>query len=689
MGMMDVEADQLASVPVCDIAGVSQKKAELLSKLKISTLGDLLLHRPRRYEDRSHCCTIEQAEDGKPSVFKGSIQSIKTKRFRQRRGSLVEVVISDGTGELTCRWWNQPYAARSFSEGQEILAFGKPALAKSRTMDQPEIEILEGDESEDIHVKRIVPIYPLTQGVTQRWLRQLLWKVCHEYASLVPNTSVDFPVAVALVPRSEMTREAALLALHFPEEIADTKAAILYFAEEELIAFQIKLQLRRLRFNQKAKAPQCNNANTLVHPLLSQLPFRLTKAQERVMKEIRIDLNKPSPMRRLLQGDVGSGKTIISALTALMILESGHDVALMAPTELLAEQHYKNFSIWLKPLDIDLAYCTANQKINEISAPPTLTIGTHALLEKGYQPKQLGLVIIDEQHRFGVTQRDRLLRKGSYPHLLTMTATPIPRSLGLTVYGDLEHSILDERPQGRGKVRTYVRGFDRMERIWQFIETEVGKGHQAFVVYPRITAETEAQVKSIDSEFHRIKQRFPAFKVDCLHGQIDAIETATTMEAFRKNQIQILVATSVIEVGVDVPNATIMLIENAERFGLAQLHQMRGRIGRGKADSHCILVTHEEKEEAWERLRILESNSDGFAIAENDLKHRGPGEFLGQQQSGLPRFRFADLNTHRKLVNEIRSIVRIHLGIDAPSEAPELDLEISADSETSPSSTAV
>ena len=643
-----------------DLPGVGAKKGELLAKLKIKTLSDLFLHRPKRYEDRRRCCAINEAEDGIPAVFCGTIISIKIKRFRHRRGSVVELKLADPTGELTCRWWNQSYVSRALSEGAEILVYGKPSTSNMITIDQPEIETVENKEKDEIHLNRIVPIYRLTQGVTQRWLRTLVWDSLHSFADQVKAPQETIP------SRFDTPRSQALKTLHFPETVEDTIGAKQFFAEEELLTFQLKLQTRRLRFNQRATAPTCSNDNHLVHPFLSQLPFQLTGAQERVMREIRSDLNRAAPMRRLLQGDVGSGKTVVATLTALLMLESGFDVAFMAPTELLAEQHYKTLSSWFSSFDIGLELCTANRKPLHEKTKPTLSVGTHALLEKGYEPSSLGLVIIDEQHRFGVSQRDRLLRKGNYPHLLTMTATPIPRSLGLTVYGDLEHSVLDQLPKDRGKIKTYVRHNDKLDRIWQFIELQVTQGRQAFVVYPRIADETESTLKAVETEFKRITHRFPQLEVACLHGQIDRDISTDIMESFRQNRIQILVATSVIEVGVDVPNATIMLIENAERFGLAQLHQMRGRIGRGREDSHCILVSQEDNENAWKRLRTLESTGDGFAIAEDDLKHRGPGEFLGQQQSGLPRFRFADLIEHRDLVREIRTLVRVQLGLEEP-----------------------
>jgi ATP-dependent DNA helicase RecG len=373
------------------------------------------------------------------------------------------------------------------------------------------------------------------------------------------------------------------------------------------------------------------------------------------------------PMRRLLQGDVGSGKTVVAACTALMALESGFDVALMAPTEILAEQHFKNFQKWFSPLGISVELLTGSVKTNSalrISRSAILSIGTHALIEKSFAPKKLGLVIIDEQHKFGVAQREKLLRKGTYPHLLVMTATPIPRTLGLTLYGDLDISVIDELPAGRAKIKTFVRAEEKLPKVWDFIREKIAEGRQAFVVYPRVEeADEKSGLKAVKKEFEKLEKVFAPHRVGLLHGRLRSEEKENIMAAFRANKIQVLLATSVVEVGIDVPNATVMLIENADRFGLAQLHQLRGRIGRGVEKSVCVLIAPEKNEEANERLRVLEKTSDGFQIAEEDLKLRGPGEFLGQQQSGRPPFRFADFKQDRDLVEGAREIVRENLKI--------------------------
>ncbi|MCS1408009.1 MAG: ATP-dependent DNA helicase RecG [Verrucomicrobia subdivision 3 bacterium] len=654
----DTLADAPTAIPLSALPGVvGSQRAEQFQKLKLHTLEDLLLHRPKRYEDRRRFSRINEAIPDLPTVFRGTVQSVSLKKTHRRRLSLVEVLLGDETGELICRWWNQPYLAQQFQANMELLVYGKPSISKKVTVDQPETELIDEAEDITVHLNRIVPIYPLTKGLHQRWLRDFIWNTLEKYGHHITDLDLGIPFS------SSLNRREAVQQLHFPQEMAQTIAAREYFSQEELLTFQLKLQTRRLRFTQKAKAPPCENSNQLIQPFLKQLPFTLTKAQLRVMKEIRHDLNRPSPMRRLLQGDVGSGKTAVAAMAAVIVIESGYDAALMAPTELLAKQHFHTFERWFGPLSINLGLLTGNTKPPAHDSEPGLTIGTHALLEDNYQPNQLGLVIIDEQHRFGVSQRDRLLKKGHYPHLLTMTATPIPRSLGLTVYGDLEHSVIDELPRHRGDIKTYVRHTNRLDRIWKFVRQKLEEGRQIYVVYPRIEGTEDDDIKSLQSELDKIKEQIAPFTAHWIHGQLPRDEAAQVMADFRANQIQVLVSTTVIEVGVDVANATVMLIENAERFGLAQLHQIRGRIGRGRHDSQCILVSHEKNEAAQKRLKILESTRDGFAIAEHDMKLRGPGEFLGKQQSGLPQFRFADLIRDRALVSEIRSLVRTHLGL--------------------------
>jgi ATP-dependent DNA helicase RecG len=380
-----------------------------------------------------------------------------------------------------------------------------------------------------------------------------------------------------------------------------------------------------------------------------------------VLREIRADMGGPHPMRRLLQGDVGSGKTVVAGCTALMALESGFNVALMAPTEILAEQHFRNFQKWFEPLVVKVEMQTGNRKTSNTQSPrqlASLFIGTHALLTSGFELPKLGLVVIDEQHKFGVAQRETLVRKGHYPHLLVMTATPIPRTLGLTLYGDLDVSVIDEMPAGRGGIKTFVRAADKLPKVWEFIREKIAAGRQAYIVYPRVEEQDTAKdIKAVTKEFENVQRALAPFKADLLHGRVKSAEKERVMAAFRANEIQALVATALIEVGLDVPNATVMLIENAERFGLAQLHQLRGRIGRGAHESFCILISDAKNPEARERLKILEETNDGFKIAEADLKLRGPGELLGREQSGAPKFRFGNLVEDLDLIRQAREPV--------------------------------
>ncbi|HSU55423.1 MAG TPA: ATP-dependent DNA helicase RecG, partial [Candidatus Dormibacteraeota bacterium] len=401
-------------------------------------------------------------------------------------------------------------------------------------------------------------------------------------------------------------------------------------------------------------------------PFLRALGFKLTEAQTKVLREFRQDMSSKLPMRRLLQGDVGSGKTAVAACCALMALETGYDVALMAPTEILAQQHFSNFQKWFAPLGINVELRTASHRpVRRTGSLPvsrnsrcSLFIGTHALIESGFTPENLGLVIIDEQHRFGVAQREQLVKKGRYPHLLVMTATPIPRTLGLTLYGELDVSVIDKLPPGRGRIKTFVRTGNKLPHVWTFVRELLRQGRQAYIVYPRVEETGQPGLKAVTKEFTNLQEVFKSFRVGLIHGRLRSEEKDGVMRAFRENKLQVLLATSLIEVGVDVPNATIMVIENAEHFGLAQLHQLRGRIGRGAHDSFCILIAAAKTKEARQRLAVLEETNDGFRIAEADLALRGPGDLVGQQQSGMPRFRFADLTSDLELIKQARDLVR-------------------------------
>jgi ATP-dependent DNA helicase RecG len=679
--------------PVTILRGVGSERAGGLAKLEIHTVEDLLLHRPRRYEDRQRFRPIAELRLEEPALTRGTIVAMGVKWFRQREKSIFEIILDDGTARLYCRWWNLPFMEKYFARGDEVIVYGKPLQLKPRTIDHPETEVVEAGEESFIHLDRITPVYPLTEGLSQRWLRALIWRALIEYGPRVaepwPDLGIDSlpsaafgteaggasdppPPPLARASRLQsppfLSRAAAIRALHFPAEPGDAEAARRRLALEEFVDLQLRMRWRRKRFEARAAAKPCGGDNRLVRPFLARLGFQLTKAQTTVLRGLRRDLAGSPPMRRLLQGDVGSGKTVVAACCALMAIESGYHVALMAPTEILAEQHFLNFSRWFQPLGIPVELHTGSRKPGKKRGGtgggegavslrhPSLFIGTHALIQSGFNPGNLGLVIIDEQHRFGVEQREELVRKGDYPHLLVMTATPIPRTLGLTVYGELDLSVIDQMPPGRGRLRTFVRGSDKLPQVWAFIRGKLAEGRQAYVVYPRVEETGRSSLKAVARELENVRRELAPFQVGLLHGRLKGEEKERTMAEFRANRVQVLLATTLVEVGVDVPNATLMLIEDAEQFGLAQLHQLRGRIGRGGHDSYCILLASATTGEAHQRLEALEKSNDGFQIAEADLTLRGPGELLGRQQSGAPKLRFGDFARDLEIVLHARRI---------------------------------
>jgi ATP-dependent DNA helicase RecG len=666
------------AVPVTTLWGVGSERAKQLAKLEIATVEELLLHRPRRYEDRRNFRAIARLQLGEPALTRGTVVALGTKTYRKGAKSIFELILDDGTARLHCRWWNLPFLEKYFEVGNEVVVFGKPLSLKPRTMDHPETEVIEGGEENFVHFNRIVPIYPLTEGLPQRWLRGLMWRTLEKFQRHITERFEVPPSGRwrAAKPTPNLpSRAKAIHTLHFPDETQDAEIARQRLALDEFIELQVQIQQRRKNFESRSKALPCGGDNRLIKPFLAALGFKLTEAQTRVLREIRADMRGMHPMRRLLQGDVGSGKTAVAACTALMALESGFDVALMAPTEILAEQHFRNFTGWLEPLGVRVELRTGSRKTSNSEQPilnierrpaadrasrithrALLTIGTHALIAEGFAPENLGLVIIDEQHRFGVAQREELVRKGRYPHLLVMTATPIPRTLGLTLYGDLDVSVIDEVPPGRGSVKTFVRGTDKLPQVWEFIHKRLAEGRQVFVVYPRVEEGGPTDLKAVTKEFENLKTKLTPFRVGLLHGRLNSKDADAIMAAFRANAVNALLATSLIEVGLDVPNATVMLVENAEAFGLAQLHQLRGRIGRGAHEAYCVLISDVKNPVSRERLRVLEESSDGFRIAEADLRLRGPGELLGQQQSGLPRFRFGDLARDLDLIRQAREL---------------------------------
>ena len=680
--------------PLTALWGVGSERAAQLTRLGLHTVGDLLLHAPRRHEDRRHFLAIRDLQLGVPATTRGRIVAQGLKTFRKETRSIFEIILDDGSARLHCRWWNLPFMEKYFAVGDDVMVFGKLLGLKPRIIDHPETEVIEPDAGEErsIHLDRVVPVYPLTEGLPQRWLRSFVWRTLRDFESHIveefpvqgsrfkvsdsPAHPCSQPETLNLEPVTLLSRRQALRWLHFPDELPQVERARQRLALDEFIDLQLKIQTRRHKLQASARGLPCAGNNRFIKPFLAQLGFTLTGAQTRVLRELRTDMGGAYPMRRLLQGDVGSGKTVVAACTALMALESGFHVALMAPTEILAEQHFRNFTKWLEPLGLRVELQTGTWKtsaerrassVETLPGPrpstldprpaPSLTIGTHALIEPAFALPNLGLVIIDEQHKFGVAQREALLRKGRYPHLLVMTATPIPRTLGLTLYGDLDISTIDQLPPGRGRIRTFLRGPAQLPKVHEFIRQKIAEGRQAYVVYPRVEdSDLKTGLKAVTQEFARLQKEFAPHRVGLVHGRLPSEEKEATMAAFRASQVQVLLATSVIEVGVDVANATVMLIENAEQFGLAQLHQLRGRIGRGAHESYCVLVVARETDEARAKLRVLEETNDGFRIAEADLALRGPGELLGTNQSGLPPLRFGNLAADRALLEHARAL---------------------------------
>jgi ATP-dependent DNA helicase RecG len=655
------EAGGLAQLP-----GVGPKNAELLAKLGLRTHDDLLHFVPRRHEDRRHLTPLSSAQEGQPITVRGRVHQVRPVRYGAARLEAIVApqVPTDRNEVILARWYGfPPYGIK---KDVELFLYG--AVARHKTggwvMHQPEHELIKNDAEAHVHLDRIAPVYASTKGLSQRVLRKIMFQATQRTPFAAPEF---YPAPLDLVLRQE-----ALRTVHFPESWEEEERARHRLAYDEFFVLQCVVAQRR-RHRVQINRVRGSDSRRLSKKWLESLPFALTGAQKRVMAEIDTDLALGPPMNRLLQGDVGAGKTFVALYAMLRAVEAGEQAAIMAPTQILAEQHALNLRQWLEPLGVRVDLYTGNTKRKaerlrggEIDlfhpAPPkasaektgSVVIGTHALLYDRYAADELGLVVIDEQHKFGVMQRMSLSRKGRNPDILVMTATPIPRTLGMTLYGDLDVSILDEMPPGRQPIRTTVRGADELDKFWDFLRKQLGEGRQAYVVYPLVEESEKIEAKSVMVESEKIKAHLPGVRLGVLHGQLDAAEKERVMTGFRAGEIQVLLSTTVVEVGVDVPNATVMLIENAERFGLAQLHQLRGRIGRGSHVSYCVLVGEPTSMESWRRLKIMEETSDGFRIAEEDFKIRGPGNIFGTEQSGLPPLRFASLERDFQLLTLAR-----------------------------------
>jgi len=558
------------------------------------------------------------------------------------------------------------------------VVFGKPRLRGKRIcMDHPEFEVIENDEELSIHFRRITPIYPATEGLSQRVLRGMIYRLLNELASADAGLETLAPPNLVRGERCE-----AIHAIHFPDSWEARDAAREHLVLAEFFAMQMLIASRRADASIRCGEKHCGSG-TLLEAFLKSLPFELTKAQSKVISEIRRDLAASHPMNRLLQGDVGSGKTVVATAAMLLAVEGGYQAAFMAPTQILAEQHYDVLRRWLEPLGVGMALRTGARQEEAGPLPlfksagdsvrdePQIVIGTHALLYDNVSFSNLGLVVIDEQHKFGVAQRARLSAREPAPDVLVMTATPIPRTLTMTIYGDLDVSTIDEMPRNRGKIVTAVRDESKLGEALAFLRTQLEAGHQLYVIYPLIDESEKLDAKAAAAEYELWRERLHPFRCDLLHGRIPAPEKQEIMERFRRAETNALISTTVLEVGVDVPNATVMLVENAERFGLAQLHQLRGRIGRGEHKSYCILLTSAQPKEASAKLAVLEKTSNGFEVAEADWELRGPGDLLGTAQSGLPALKIGNLRTDAHLMRRARAAAVSILERDPRLELPE------------------
>lgn len=652
--------------------GLDGKAKKAMEKLGLLNVEDLVGHFPARHEDREHFDQFPNQPMDRAICIRGEVDDCQTKFAGKGRRYFEATIKAAGDSvfeqSIACRWFNMPYMSKVFVVGQEVVLYGKPKMSGRRlVIDHPEYEIVDPDEGEEeemaAHMGRLIPIYPLTSGISQKRLRSLIFRALE---SLTDDQIPDLLPASTSIPG--MNRASAVRTLHYPNELEELEPARRYLALEEFTGLQLELLRKKHRSQSRGGVAHCGEG-LLVSRFIDSLPFEPTGAQQRVIGEIRKDLDSVHPMNRLLQGDVGAGKTLVAAAAGLLAIEAGFDVALMAPTQILAEQHFQNFRTWFEPLGVQVRLQTGSRDeggtlpLFEVpsrdSGLGAMVIGTHALIHRddGFD-RGLGLVIIDEQHKFGVGQRQALVNRGDRPDLLVMTATPIPRTLTLTFYGDLDVSILDELPRGRGKIVTGIRLTSQTDKAAGFLRDQLGEGRQVYIVYPLIEESETIKSGAVTREFDSWSKRLEGYRCALLHGKMGAEEKETVMEQFRRHDVDVLVSTTVIEVGVDVPNANVMLIYNAERFGLAQIHQLRGRIGRGEHKSYCVLMCDPDSTEAVERLKVLEQTRDGFRIAEEDLRQRGPGEVLGTQQSGLPGMKFADYLGDTLLIEEARKLAQ-------------------------------
>ena len=663
--------------PVTVLPGVGPSNARILERLGLRTLRDMLYYFPRRYDDYSLMKPINRLTYGEELTVIGTVERVNVRKVRSGRSKIVEIILTDGSGALKVNWFNQIWVAKRMRVGMQISVSGKVEQYLGRlTMNNPEWEYLD---QKQLNTQRIVPVYPLTANMTQRRLRRLMDQVVSYWAPRVLE-----PLPGELRESAQLVDlPTALKQVHFPDSWDEIEHARHRLAFDEIFLLQLGV-LGQSRSWKSRPGRQFIVSDEWITEQLGRLPYTLTGAQHRSLVDIRQDLSSGSPMNRLIQGDVGSGKTVVAGLAVGMIVHTGAQAAIMAPTSILAEQHYANLvrmlcegeKALLGPEQVRLLIgATPEGEKQEIrdgleNGHIKLLIGTHALIEDPVSFADLQFVVVDEQHRFGVTQRSALRAKGDTPHLLVMTATPIPRSLALTVYGDLDISVIDEMPPGRQPVSTHVMMPRELERAYSLIRSQIDQGNQAFIVYPLVEGSEHSQAKAAVEEYENLKQKvFPNLRVGLLHGRMKGEEKEEVMSQFRDGDYQILASTTVIEVGVDIPKANLILIEGANRFGLAQLHQLRGRVGRGADKAFCLLVPETIDDAENERLKVMTETVDGFVLAEKDLEMRGPGEFLGTRQSGFTELRMASL-TDVRLIEKARRFAKMLFNQDPDLEQP-------------------
>ena len=661
-----------ANDPVTKLRGVGPKMAENLARLGIRTMADLAGYYPRRYQDWTQMTPMEALAFDTEAAIYGTVAEVKEVRPRPHM-SILTVLLVDGTGAVNLVYFNQPWKRNEFREGTHVLAYGRVEYNyRKMQMQSPDTECIEPARLPDF--QKLVPVYSLTEGVKMSRLQELIRQALAHLEDWPENLPADVRSPLHLMGRRE-----ALAAIHFPKNWDEQKAARRRLAFEELFFMQAGIFLLRQKRQAGMRGIKCAPSGQLVRAVRDALPFRLTRDQEKAFSDIEDDMEGLVPMQRLIQGDVGSGKTAVAALAAAKMTENGYQSALMAPTEVLARQHEETLSHFFLGLSIRTALLTGSTKASEKKnilerlerGDIDLLIGTHALIEDKVHFARLGLVITDEQHRFGVRQREALETKGESPHTLIMTATPIPRTMALSVYGDLDVSSIKSMPPGRHPVKTYAVGSDMLQRIYAFMGREMTAGHQVYVVCPLVEKSEKQDLAAAEAVYEDLqKKELPHFRCGLVHGRMKEKEKQQVMDAFRSGQIQLLVATSVIEVGVNVPNATIMFVYGADRFGLSQLHQLRGRVGRGSAQAYCILYTDNQNETTQLRMKLMTEIQDGFLLSEKDLLLRGSGEFFGYHQHGMPDLKAANIIRDLPLLEEARKAARraVEKGLDCRDE---------------------